>query len=73
MDEERTSSRLGLVLCGSFSALTLLVGWQEGHLARENPRSSNRQRFSSRLGKGERPNGEPGDPDSPGKMAIKWK
>jgi len=39
MDAERMRSGhwLGFVLCVSFSALTLLVGWQEGHLAHKKP------------------------------------
>ena len=38
MDEERmrTSNWLGLVLCVSLSALTLMIGWQEVHPSHNN-------------------------------------
>jgi len=39
VDEERMRSGhwLGSVLCVSFCALTLMVGWQEGHVAHKKP------------------------------------
>jgi len=42
---------------GHFSALTLLVGWQEGHLACKETRATYPQRFCSRSGGGRKPRG----------------
>jgi len=54
------------VLCAPFRALTLEVGWQEGHPACRKPHSINLQRFSSGTGGGG-PEAEPAEPGSPRK------
>ena len=61
---------MGSVLCVSFSALTLMVGWQEGHVAHKKVHFTNRQRFVSGTGGGGHEEELP-DPGSPGKAAIK--
>jgi len=63
----RTGRRSGLVLCVPFSALTLMVAWQEGHLVHKSPCYTNLQRFSSGTGGGGGSEREPSDPGSPGK------
>jgi len=64
VDEERMrlSHLLRLVLRVPFSALTLMVGWQEGHSAFNKSCSSSHQRFGSGIGRGEGLEGEPTDP-----------
>jgi len=52
LDEERirTGNWLSLVLCVSFSALTLMIGWQEVHPSHNNTISlTNLHRFCSRM------------------------
>jgi len=39
----RPSHWLGLVLCVPFNVLTLMAGWQKGHLAHKKPCSSDPQ------------------------------
>ena len=55
VDEERMRSGhwLGSVICVPFSALTLMVGWQEGHLAIKIPHCTNPKRLSSGTDGGE--------------------
>ena len=71
VDEEvmRAGYWLGSVLCVPFSALTLMAGWQAGHQARKNTIPLILEFLSGTGGEG--PEGEPADPDSPGKTAIK--
>jgi len=59
VDEEwmRPGHWLGFVLWVTFSALTLMVGSQEGCLARKIPCSTNPERFSSGTGGGGGPKG----------------
>jgi len=61
VDEERMrpSHWLVLVLCVPFSALTLMVRWQKGHLDSKRSCSTNPQRFCSRTDWGWE--GEPAD------------
>jgi len=60
------------MLCVPFSALTLMVSWQEGCPTRRNFRSVNPPKFSSTAGGGGR-EGELDDTDSPGKTDVKRK
>ena len=69
-DEERSDHCLGSVLCVSFSALTLMVGWQEGHVAHIKVHFTNPQRFVSGAGGGGHEEELP-DPGSPRKAAVK--
>jgi len=73
VDEERMrpGHSLGLVLYVPFSALMLMVGWQEDFGPIKNPVPLTVKRFFSRTSGGG-PEGEPANPGSPGKMALKW-
>jgi len=55
----------------SVSALTLLVGWQEGHLARENVCHWFPSVLFRHMWRNVRGPGEPGDPGSLGKQLLK--
>jgi len=59
VDDERTmlSHWFTSVLCVFFSFLTLLVAWQEHHLAHEKSCAINRQKFSSGTTGGRKPTG----------------
>jgi len=70
-NEARPDHWLELVLHVSSSALILVVEWQEGHQAHKKLCSTNVQRCSSGTGGGRGTEGEPDDPGSPGKMAVK--
>jgi len=70
LDEEsmRPYQWLGSVLGVSFSALTLLVGCQEGHLAHnKNLYQSSRLELSRK-----KTEEEPSNSGSPGKLPLKW-
>ena len=75
MDEERMRPGhwLGSVFYVSFSASTLMVGWQEAHPAHNETHFVNPQKFSSGRDGGRQPKGQPADPALPGKTAINWK
>jgi len=53
---------VGSVFCVPFIALTLMVGWQERHLAHRTSRFTNPQGFCSGTGRGRQPDGKPADP-----------
>jgi len=67
VDEERMRPGhwWGSVLCVCFSALTLTVRWQEGHLIHKRLSSTNPQRLLFWNRRTTRTQGEPTDPDSP--------
>jgi len=49
VNEARLRPGLGLVHCLPFSALTLVIGWREGHPACKKTHFTNPERFSSGL------------------------
>jgi len=73
VDEESTRPGhwLGLVLCVPLSALTLMVGWQQGHSAHTKTRSTNLQRFSTGTAGRRGSKEELAESGSPERMAIK--
>jgi len=72
MDEERMKPGdwLWSLLCLPFSALTLMIRWQEGHLDCKKPHSTNRRCFLPEQLEEE---GKSADPGSPEKTTIKRK
>jgi len=74
VDEERIrpGHLLALVLCVFLSALTLMVGYQEGRLPHKKPILLIPRSFLLEHVE-EEDHREPADPGSPGKMAVEWK
>ena len=67
MDKERIEAWPLVRVSVSFSALTLMVGWQEGHPACQNHHSTNpRSSVPQQMERGG-PKGEPAGPASPGR------
>jgi len=67
MDKERIEAWPVVRVSVSFSALTLMVGWQEGHLACKNHHSTNpRSSVPQQMERGG-PKGEPAGLASPGR------
>ena len=68
MDKERIEAWPVVRVSVSFSALTLMVGWQEGHPACKNHHSANpRSSIPQQMESGGPTKGEPAGPASPGR------